>query len=241
MPHFSIILPVLNEAVALPGTLAALTLLDPAPEILVVDGGSTDRTRDVAGGRPTVRVLSAPRGRAAQMNVGAAAATGDWFLFLHADTMLSVPAYAAAQRLVHANEAPWGWFDVQFDDGRLLYRLHGRLISLRARWRGTPTGDQGLLVRRDTFTAAGGFPDLPLMEDVAFVRRLRAQHAGCRVPHPVVTSARQWREHGFWRTVLRIWWFKLQYAAGRDPQALADRYRHVRETAEARKMTGVSS
>ncbi len=224
----SIIVPVLDEEALLPGALARLRALQPAPEILVVDGGSTDGTRALLAGCGEIRVLQAPQGRAVQMNAGARAATGDWLLFLHADTLLSPESYAAAREVMAAGTAAWGWFDLRFDDARLGYRLHALAISTHARVRRAPTGDQGLFVRRAGFEAVGGFPEQPLLEDVAFVRALREHGPAVCVRAPVVTSARRWREHGLLRTILRMWALKLQYLAGRDPHTLAALYPHVR-------------
>lgn len=228
MTRLSVIVPVLNEAAVLPAVLAHLRTLEPAPECIVVDGGSTDGTWDVLQPDTHVRALHARQGRATQLNAGAAIASGDWLLFLHADTHFSQACYDAWRAEAEAGAAAWGWFDVRFDEPRLAYRLYAWAVSRRARLWGSPTGDQAVFVRRELFDAAGGFPDVPLMEDVALARALRQCGRGRPVRVPVVTSARRWRRRGLLRTILSMWLLKLQYLAGRDPHTLARTYPHVR-------------
>lgn len=224
----AVVMPLLNEVRILDGALADLRALEPRPQCVAVDGGSTDGTWERLGAAPDIIALQTPRGRAAQMNAGAAAATRPWLLFLHADTTVPQAAYAACLARLAAGDVAWGWFDVRFDDPRRAYRAHAALISLRARLFRTPTGDQALFVRRDLFQQVGGFPPVPLMEDVALARTLRARSRGVCLRPPVRTSARRWRAGGLLRTVVRMWNLKLQYLAGRDPGALARMYPDVR-------------
>jgi len=169
----SIVVPVLDEAGGIAATLQALApMRGRGVEVIVVDGGSTDAT--VAAATPCAdRVLRSPRGRARQMNAGAAAASADTLLFLHADTRLP----AQADRLVIAaleGGATWGRFDVRIDGRAGLLKLVAALMNLRSRATGIATGDQAIFVRRGAFERVGGFPDQPLMEDIALSRRLRA-------------------------------------------------------------------
>jgi rSAM/selenodomain-associated transferase 2 len=217
----SIVMPVLNEAV---GIEAALRALAPyrarGVEVVVIDGGSGDGTAGLA--RPLAdRVLSAPRGRAAQMNAGAAAATGDALLFLHADTRLRDDA----DRLVlnGLKDRPWGRFDVSFDEGGWL-RLVGMMMNARSRVTGIATGDQAMFMTRAAFEQAGGFPPIALMEDVALSARLKRIGRPLCVAARVTTSGGRWRQRGLWRTILLMWSLRLRYFFGADPARLARAY-----------------
>jgi rSAM/selenodomain-associated transferase 2 len=170
-------------------------------------------------------VVAAPRGRARQQNAGAAAATGDVLLFLHADTRLPPDADARIAAALAAPGACWGRFDVRLTGRAPLLRLVERLISLRSRLTGIATGDQAIFVRRDTFQAIGGFPDQPLMEDVALSRALRRIARPACLREAVLTSSRRWETRGIWRTIVLMWRLRLAYALGADPAELARRYR----------------
>lgn len=222
------IVPTLNEATQLPSLLANLEAsLAPKHEVVLVDGGSRDGTLELARAaeRPWLRVLSAPRGRASQLNAGAAAASGDWLVFLHADTRLSRHTLRRIARL--GPGVRWGYSPLRLDAPGLGYRLIEDGINRRSRRFATPSGDQVLFVRRALFEAVGGFPPLPLLEDLAFVDRLHATQAGppARLPEPVLTSARRWRRDGALATVLRMWAVRLAYRAGVTPARLARVYR----------------
>ncbi len=223
MPALSIVLPVLNEA---PGIVAALQALAPlraaGAEVIVADGGSTDRSAELAGPLAD-RVLEAPRGRASQMNAGAAAARGDILLFLHADTRLPDGAgRLIAQAL--AGGRRWGRFDVQIEGKSVWLPLVAAMMNLRSRLTGIATGDQAVFVAREAFVAVGGFPDIPLMEDIELSRRLRRIGRPACLAARVTTSGRRWEAHGVWRTILRMWRLRLRYFLGADPQCLAVEY-----------------
>jgi rSAM/selenodomain-associated transferase 2 len=217
----SIVMPVLNEAA---GIEAALRALAPyrarGVEVVVVDGGSGDGTAALARALAD-RVLSAPRGRAAQMNAGAAAATGDALLFLHADTRLRDDA----DRLVlnGLKDRPWGRFDVSFDEGGWL-RLVGMMMNARSRVTGIATGDQAMFMTRAAFEQAGGFPPIALMEDVALSARLKRIGRPLCVTACVTTSGRRWRQRGLLQTILLMWGLRLRYFFGADPARLARAY-----------------
>lgn len=232
MTPLSIILPVLDEAQALPGVLRALQPLRArGAEIVVVDGGSTDATWRLAHAGAD-RVLLAPRGRAAQMNAGARQAAGAVLLFLHADTQLPPGADQLVDSAI-AGGAAWGRFDVRIDSPRPLLRLVSALMNLRSRATGIATGDQAIFVRRDAFDAAGGFPDLPLMEDIALSGLLRRGAAPACLRARVLTSARRWERHGVLRTIVLMWSLRLRWFLGADAQRLADRYGYRRRPPEA--------
>jgi len=222
-PALSIIMPVLNEAV---GIEAASTALSPfrarGVELIVVDGGSSDKT--VALARPLAdHVLSAPRGRAAQMNCGATAARGDVLLFLHADTQLPDNADVLISDGFARSGCVWGRFDVRFDAGGLL-SLVAALMNLRSRLTGIATGDQAIFVTRAAFESVGGFPSIPLMEDIALSTRLKRISRPLCLRACVATSARRWQAHGVLATVFLMWRLRLAYFLGADPVRLARRY-----------------
>ncbi|MFO1396887.1 MAG: TIGR04283 family arsenosugar biosynthesis glycosyltransferase [Burkholderiales bacterium] len=223
--RLSIIVPALDEAAGIATTLAALQPLRArGHEVLVVDGGSRDATLVVA--RPLAdRAFVAPRGRALQMNAGAAQATGDVLLFLHADSMLP-PAADDAIRAAIGGGAHWGRFDVRIAGRPWVLRLVAPAMNLRSRLTGIATGDQGIFVDRAAFTRAGGFPEIPLMEDVALSRALKrcAGRPAC-LRERIVTSGRRWETRGPWRTILTMWRLRAAYALGADPVHLARRYR----------------
>lgn len=223
MPDLSIILPVLNEAAGLAAALSALApLRGPGVEVIVVDGGSDDDGPLIAAGLAD-RVLVAPRGRARQMNAGAAIARGEVLLFLHADTRLPCEAVDEVCRVIGGGQL-WGRFDVRIEGASRAFPLIAMMMSLRSRWTGIATGDQAIFVARAVFRAVGGYPDQPLMEDIELSRRLRRLAPPACLCAPVRTSGRRWEAHGVARTVLLMWWLRASYALGADPAKLARRY-----------------
>src|SRR5918994_508831 len=216
--EISIIMPVLNEEKTIAATLAALSPLAP-DEVIVVDGGSTDRTRDIVG-QTSATLLTAPRGRAQQMNQGACVAQGDVLLFLHADTRLPASALMDIRTAMADRHCVGGRFDVCLDRDEWTFRLIGTLINLRSRLTKGATGDQAIFVRRTVFEELGGFPDLPLMEDIALSRLLKRQGRVACLHSQVITSARRWERDGMWRTVLTMWAFRLLFLAGVSPTRL---------------------
>lgn len=221
-PGLCIVVPALDEALQIVGRLQALQpLREAGARVVVVDGGSRDDTAALAE-RHADRVLAAPRGRASQMNAGAAACAGRMLLFLHADTRLPAGADALVARALA--ERTWGRFDVRIDGAHPMLRVVERMINLRSRLTGIATGDQAIFVRRGVFEAAGGFPDLPLMEDVALSRRLKSHGRPACLRQTVLTSGRRWERHGVLRTILLMWRLRLAYFLGADPKRLAVRY-----------------
>jgi len=217
--RLSVVVPALNEA---PGIAAALEALAPlrarGHEVVVVDGGSSDATAALAA--PLCdQVLSAPRGRALQMNAGARAARGDALVFLHADTRLPEGADAMVLRALETSS--WGRFDVSIDGRHPLLGLVARAMNLRSRLTGIATGDQAIFVRRDAFA---GFPEIPLMEDVAFSKAMRRRGAPACLRARALTSGRRWEKHGVLRTIGLMWRLRLLYFLGVRPEDLARRY-----------------
>lgn len=224
MPRFSVVIPVLNEAPEIEATLQALAAWRAAgDEILLVDGGSNDATVPLA--RPFVtQVITAPRGRAAQMNAGARESTGDCLVFLHADTRLPAGAREALLHVLESHEAPWGRFDVRLTGTHPLLRVVERLMNWRSRLSGIATGDQAIFVERTRFAAVGGFPSQALMEDIELSTRLRRLVPPCCLRLQVTTSSRRWEAQGVLRTILRMWLLRLRYFWGADPADLARAY-----------------
>ncbi|MCF8200285.1 MAG: TIGR04283 family arsenosugar biosynthesis glycosyltransferase [Sulfuritalea sp.] len=222
-PELSIVMPVLNEATQIVDRLRALqTLRATGVELIVADGGSADDTAHLAMALAD-RVVTAPRGRASQMNTGAAASQGRILLFLHADTCL--PESAAQSVLAAIGEgSSWGRFDVRINGAHALLRVVERMMNWRSRITGIATGDQAIFVCRDIFQAMGGYADLPLMEDIALTTRLRQLSPPACLREKVVTSGRRWEKHGVLPTILLMWWLRAAYFLGADPSHLALRY-----------------
>lgn len=223
--RFSIIIPVLDEAAGIERHLAALAPLRArGHEVIVVDGGSSDAT--VMLSRPHAdRVISASRGRALQMNAGAAEARGEMLLFLHADTFLPERADEIIAASIGTGDRVWGRFDVRIIGRHPLLAVVARLMNLRSRWTGIATGDQALFVRREVFARAGGFPAIALMEDIALSSALKRIGPPVCLRARVVTSGRRWEKHGVVRTIAQMWRLRLAYYFGADPDRLARRYR----------------
>lgn len=225
LSRISIIVPALNEAAGIGDTLRALQPLRArGHEVVVVDGGSTDGTPDLAAPLAD-RVVSSPRGRALQQNAGAEAATGDVLLFLHADTRLPEGADEMVIDGLRRSGRGWGRFDVRLTGRQGMLRVVERMISIRSRLSGIATGDQAMFVRRDWFLRAGRFPEVPLMEDVALSKALNRLGPPLCLRAAVVTSSRRWEERGIWRTIVLMWRLRWAYWRGADPAELARRYR----------------
>lgn len=223
-PVISIIMPVLNEGAGVAAVLAPLAAWRArGHEVLVVDGGSADDTMTQA--RPHAdQVLSAPRGRARQMNAGAAMARGEVLLFLHADTLLPLNADHDIIQGLHERQRLWGRFDVRLSGSYWLLRVIERLMNARSRYTGIATGDQALFVRREVFKDIGGYADIPLMEDIALCKKLKKYTRPLCLRGPAFTSSRRWERDGVWRTVLLMWSLRLAYFLGVAPSVLARRY-----------------
>ena len=224
MKRLSIIIPALDEAARIVANLESLgDLRRRGHEVIVADGGSSDATaalaRDLAD-----QVVCSRAGRAEQMNAGARAAAGDVLLFLHADTRLPAEADRLVLQGLAAGGLVWGRFDVQIAGSHPLLRLAESMMNLRSRLTRICTGDQGIFVRRDAFAAIGGYPRQELMEDIAISVRLRRLSAPLCLRQRCLTSARRWESEGVLRTIVLMWWLRLQYALGAAPARLARSY-----------------
>ena len=224
-PQLSIIIPVLDEADAIRATLHSLApCRAKAVEVIVVDGGSSDATLERCANLAD-QVLVAPRGRARQMNRGAAAASGSVLLFLHADTRLPSDAVALVEQALVSGRHDWGRFDVIIEGRSKLLPLIAAMMNWRSRCSGIATGDQAIFVRKAVFDALGGFADQPLMEDIELSKRLRRHGRPACLVQRVRTSGRRWERDGVWRTIVLMWRLRFLYWLGVSADRLARAYR----------------
>lgn len=217
----SFIIPVLNEQCVIGALLQDLRARYPDSELIVVDGGSHDQT--VAVARPLCdQLLGAKPGRAIQMNLGGQAARSDYLLFLHADSRPRISARQLTASL--ASQPQWGFCRVRLSGDRRVFRVIEWFMNQRSCLTHVATGDQMLFLRRDLFGITGGFDAIPLMEDVAYCKRLRRRSPPLVLPEPVTTSSRRWEERGPARTVVRMWILRLAYFLGVSPRYLWQHY-----------------
>ncbi len=223
-PRLSVIIPTLDEQAGIAALLRDLAPLRAAGhELIVADGRSSDATRQIAAPL-TDCTLTAPRGRANQMNAGARVAGGEVLWFLHADTRVPVEAWGCMLDAC-AGGVRWGRFNVRLSGRHPALRVIETMMNLRSCVTGIATGDQGIFVRREDFERVGGFPSIDLMEDIALSASLRrlARPRCIRRPR-LLTSSRRWEQNGILRTVLLMWRLRLAYALGAAPSDLARRY-----------------
>ncbi len=227
----SVIIPTLNEEQALGQTLAGLPS-SLVREIIIVDGGSTDRTLAIANTfcvhTPKAQLVRAPTGRARQMNEGAKASRADILLFLHADTQVVEEAPRIIESALANPAVVGGRFDIRFDTRSGWGRIISTLMTWRSRTSGIATGDQAIFVRRHIFERLGGFADIPLMEDIEFSRRLKRAGSIVALRQTVTTSFRRWERQGPLRTILLMWTLRFLYWAGVNPSRLSRWYETVR-------------
>ena len=220
----SIVVPVLNEASFVRPFLRHLQpFREQGAEVVICDGGSGDGTRTLAEPRADAVVDSAA-GRAVQMNSGARVARGRILVFLHVDTLLPREGFSEMCRSLRASH-DWGRFDVRLSSRGARFRLIEALMNRRSRWTGIATGDQALFLTRELFQAVGGFPEIPLMEDIEMSRRLKRFGPPACLESRVLTSSRRWEQRGVVRTVALMWALRAGYALGVDPARLARWYR----------------
>lgn len=227
----SVIIPAYQEAQALPDCLLELFESQPVGECWVIDASKTaefeamDAQLQQTIDWPYLHYVAAElKGRAHQMNQGANLSSGAILLFLHADTRLPENAFSQIQSAIDSG-AHWGRFDVSFDHSGRVYRMIAGLMSWRSRKSGIATGDQALFMTRGAFDLAGGYDDIPLMEDIAICRKLKTIGSPACLKAQVKTSARRWEEKGVFRTIVLMWWLRFAYWTGVSPQRLSDWYR----------------
>ena len=224
----TIVMPVLNEAAGLAAALAALApLIGKGAQVIVADGGSTDASVAVAQASlsPCITVVHTQRGRAWQMNAGAAQATGSVLLFLHADTVLPPDADASVLQALSSGTQVWGRFDVRIEGQSAWLPVVAALINLRSRLTGIATGDQAIFMTQAAFATVEGYAAQPLMEDIDLSRRLRKLSRPVCLRAKVVTSGRRWDTHGVWRTIALMWRLRFAYWRGVPAERLAQWYR----------------
>ncbi len=222
----AIVVPVFNEALALPHLVAHLAVLNETTnqdfELVFADGGSTDSTVALIE-KAGFRVICSPKGRAWQMNTGAAQTAGDVLLFLHADTQLPANALAAITSSL-VGVTCWGRFDVRIGGKPWMLGVVARMMNWRSRLTGIATGDQAMFMTRKAFQTIGGFPEQALMEDVEASKRLCQLSRPACIATPVITSGRRWETRGVWTTIVLMWRLRWAYWRGQNPQKLAALY-----------------
>lgn len=218
----SIIVPVLNEANTIEEVLKYLTTTFPQCEIIVVDGGSTDNTIELA--KSYARVVMSHRGRANQMNTGASVSVGDILWFIHADSYVDQSALMNIHSALRVDEVIGGGLSLCFAEISWPLRIIAKLSNVRARYLHWIFGDQSMFVRRVDFEAVGGFPDIPIMEDLEISLRLKRRGKLVILPALSKTSARRFLENGTWRTIGRMHVMKMQYFLGVHPNDLLRKY-----------------
>ncbi len=220
----SIIIPVFNEARQLPCLFAGLLpLVRQGCEVIIADAGSEDGSAGIAA-CAGFHVVQSPRGRARQMNAGAACATGDVLLFLHADTRLPSGAGELVAQALLGGVSLWGRFDVCITGNPFMLHVVGFFMNWRSRLTGIVTGDQAMFVARAAFDAVRGFPDQPLMEDIEISKRLRTLSRPACIRRRVTTSGRRWETRGVWHTILLMWRLRWDYWRGIPAQQLVETY-----------------
>ena len=223
--QLSVIVPVLNEESVIVSALESLQgMRANGVQVILVDGGSHDATVNLA--QPLVdHLINGVRGRASQMNAGAKIASGDVFLFLHADTLLPHNANEILLQQFATSKKAWGRFNVRIEGKPFMLRVIAHMMNWRSRLTGIATGDQAIFVRRDDFFAVGGFPNQPLMEDIELSRKLKRRSAPLCLTQKVTTSGRRWSEAGVWRTIFLMWRLRFKYWLGVSADQIHKEYK----------------
>lgn len=225
----SIVIPTYNESLLIESTLIKLhSVLALGDEIIVVDGLSEDNTGKIVEKFSGVQLISSRRGRSAQMNAGADIAKGDYILFQHADVLLDENCLYALKNHIKDDGIVWGWFSFRLDSSGFIYRVLERGSNLRNRLTGIPLGDHGIFVRKDVFHKIGGFPDIPIMEDIEFIKKIKNLAKGIEIKTPIVISARRFEKSGILGTLIRMWILRIFYLFGMSPEKLAPYYCNIR-------------
>lgn len=222
MAEISIIIPTLNEQTGIVSFLTKLQTLRPQCELIVVDGGSDDQTVTLAA--PYVDdIIQTQKGRSVQMNAGAVAACSPILLFLHADTLLPDDAIEQIQQAI-TDGYQWGRFDIKLTGSHPMLKVVAWLMNKRSRWTGIATGDQAIFVTKALFEQMNGFAEIALMEDIELSSRLKKQGRPYCIKSKVISSGRRWLNFGIFKTIVLMWWLRLQFFLGAQPEHLAKLY-----------------
>ncbi len=223
MTLHTIVIPILNEETKIQACLMQLQgFRVKGIEVIVVDGGSVDKTPQLVEGLCDQFVSAVPC-RAVQMNAGARQARGEIILFLHVDTQLPEDFLEIINSIETDNHC-WGRFDVKLSGKRHAFRVIEWMMNLRSRLTGIATGDQVIFMTQKIYRTVGGFPEIALMEDIAMSRKLRKIHSPLCLRQRVTTSSRRWEKHGIASTIIKMWWLRFSYFMGIDPARLAKQY-----------------
>ncbi len=223
MADISIIIPTYNEEVGIITFLTKLQALRPECELIIVDGGSEDETVTLVE-ELVDDVVKSDKGRALQMNVGAAMASAPTLLFLHADTFLPKDAFQQIQQAIKKG-FQWGRFDIKLTGKSLVLKIVAWMMNKRSCLTGISTGDQALFVDKTLFDELGGYANIALMEDIELSSKLKKQARPYCVKTKVISSSRRWLSFGVTNTILLMWWLRLRYFLGTDPTDLEQLYR----------------
>ncbi len=227
----AIIIPTHNESKVIGHSLANLVdVLNPGDEIIVADGMSTDDTRDIVRSYSYVRLVETTKGRAVQMNQGAALASSnsEYLLFLHADNLMSKQNYKSLRSVLLECRPYWGWFPIELDSPKIAYKLLETLSNLRTTVSSSPLGDHGIYVKRELFEQIKGFPPIPFMEDIEFVKSLKSLAPGTRINSSLLTSTRRFEAKGLIPTIYIMWKLRLLYHLGVPINSLGRQYEDIR-------------
>lgn len=219
----SVIIPTLNEEEHIGALLEELTTAEDSAEIVVADGGSTDATQDIVRTYPHVHLLSAGKGRALQMNVGAKQATTSKLVFLHADTRIPNDFL---ERIKELPENSWGYFKIKLSGNKRIFRVIEFMMNWRCRLTHVITGDMVLVIDRSLFINVGGYPEVPLMEDIDISKQLRKLARPHRFDSTVTTSSRRWESNGTYKTIWMMWTLRLGHFFNREQRNLIDQYKN---------------
>ena len=226
----SIVIPTYNESREIGITLTRLyENISPDDEVIVVDGFSEDDTKKIVSSFHPVKLFTSQKGRAIQMNLGAEKASNEYILFLHADTLVNAICISKLKNEITSNGVEWGWFSIKLNSPRLIFRIIETGANLRASLTRTPLGDHGIFVRKDIFDKVGGFPEIQLMEDIEFVRKIKIiSKKGIKIKTPVQTSVRRFEKSGILKTFFIMWFLRILYYLGASSENLARYYRNIR-------------